>query len=61
MEVFKGVILKYKKGVLKIIKNDLEIEKLNKENKLIGKVGEKLVLNYFNELIDNKIDEDKKE
>ncbi|HEH0931231.1 TPA: DUF3578 domain-containing protein [Staphylococcus aureus] len=43
------------------IQEDSEIEKSNKENKLTGKVGEKLALNYFNELIDNKIDEDKKE
>ncbi|HCX8551888.1 TPA: DUF3578 domain-containing protein [Staphylococcus aureus] len=60
-EAPKGIIPKYKKGVSKTTKNDSEIEKSNKENKLTGKVGEKLALNYFNELIDNKIDEDKKE
>ncbi|HAY0998457.1 TPA: DUF3578 domain-containing protein [Staphylococcus aureus] len=61
VEAPKGIIPKYKKGVSKTTKNDSEIEKSNKENKLTGKVGEKLALNYFNELIDNKIDEDKKE
>lgn len=61
VEAPKGVIPKYKKGVSKTTKNDSEIEKLNKENKLTGKVGEKLALKYFNDLIDNKIDEDKKE
>ncbi|HDG8649943.1 TPA: DUF3578 domain-containing protein, partial [Staphylococcus aureus] len=61
VEAPKGVIPKYKKGVSKTTKNDSEIEKSNKENKLTGKVGEKLALKYFNDLIDNKIDEDKKE
>ncbi|HDE4847675.1 MrcB family domain-containing protein [Staphylococcus aureus] len=43
VEAPKGIIPKYKKGVSKTTKNDSEIEKSNKENKLTGKVGEKFI------------------